>query len=119
MASIVLLGLDHDLAEPLTRVLHQLNHQTNAAASLAKIGEQAAQLVFISGDGANYRETVRELLVKRRGTPVIVVNRLPENERWLDALEMGAADYCGAPFEAVQMQWVVDGALRKMQRAAA
>jgi hypothetical protein len=41
-----------------------------------------------------------------------VVNRFPENGRWLDALEMGAADYCGAPFENVQINWLVNGALK-------
>jgi hypothetical protein len=48
-----------------------------------------------------------------------VVNRFPENARWLDALELGAADYCGAPFENVQIDWLVNGALKGLQQAAA
>jgi len=41
-----------------------------------------------------------------------MVNRVPENSRWLDALELGASDYCGAPFETVQVRWLVDAVLR-------
>jgi hypothetical protein len=47
------------------------------------------------------------------GLRVVLVNRLPENDRWLDALEPGAADYCGAPFEPIQMGWLLDSVLRR------
>jgi DNA-binding response OmpR family regulator len=49
----------------------------------------------------------------------VIVNRHPENSRWLDALELGAADYCGAPFEPVQMRWLLDSVLRRPTAAAA
>jgi len=49
----------------------------------------------------------------------VVVNRFPENSRWLDALDLGAADYCGAPFEPVLMRWLVDSVMRTERAAEA
>jgi DNA-binding response OmpR family regulator len=97
-----------------------LDYQVTETASLTRVlRDKRAQLVFVAGDSANYRETVRALLAARGDLPVILVNRFPENGRWLDALELGATDYCGAPFEKVQMQWLVEGALRRVRTAAA
>jgi hypothetical protein len=58
---------------------------------------------------------------KRPELPVVVVSRIPEVRGWLDALEAGASDYCGAPFETIQVQWVLESSLRAMGggRAAA
>lgn len=38
--------------------------------------------------------------------PVVVVSRLPDTGEWLEALDLGAADYIAAPFESVQMRWL-------------
>ncbi len=38
--------------------------------------------------------------------PVVVVSRLPDTGEWLEALDLGAADYIAAPFEPVQMRWL-------------
>ena len=35
-----------------------------------------------------------------------------ETQEWLDALEAGAADYCAAPFEPVQLRWLLDAHMR-------
>ena len=35
------------------------------------------------------------------------ITRLPDVPRWLDALEAGARDYCGAPFECIQLRWIL------------
>ena len=78
-----------------------------------------ASILFVGGDGPDYRAVLQELTLRRRDAAVIVVNRLPENARWLDALEMGAADYCGAPFEERQINWLIDGALRGLTLKAA
>jgi DNA-binding NtrC family response regulator len=51
--------------------------------------------------------------------PVVLVNRHPENSRWLDALELGAADYCGAPFEPTQLRWLVGSILGETGAATA
>jgi DNA-binding response OmpR family regulator len=51
--------------------------------------------------------------------PVIAVTRMPESKQWLDALEAGALDYCGAPFERIQIRWIMDTVLGRLARQAA
>lgn len=43
------------------------------------------------------------------GVPIVVVSLFPQTGDWLDALDAGAADYCAAPFEPVQLRWLLDG----------
>ena len=50
---------------------------------------------------------------------MIVVSRVPEVSGWLSALEQGAADYCGAPFEARQVRWALNSSLAPANRIAA
>jgi|ERR1051326_7163393 DNA-binding NtrC family response regulator len=120
MASILLLGLDEDLAAPLALVLRRLSHEVTITNSLAaSLRDRRAHVVFAAGDCPRYREIVQKLTGRRPDAAVILVNRHPEDARWLDALELGAADYCGAPFEATQIQWLVDGALRGLSKPAA
>ena len=112
MAKILLVGLDHPLAEDLINVLQQLgqNVQTAAMGSGAlEMGD--LNLIFAaSGDlGAIQR--------LRPDLPVVVVSRLPEVSAWLDALEQGAVDYCGAPFERKQVGWVLNSSLPQLQAA--
>ena len=113
MATILLLGLETDLSEQLAAVLRNLAHEVVITNSLERsLNDSRASVVFAGGDTPGYREIIGKLTGERPRTPVIVVNRFPENGRWLDALEMGAADYCGAPFENVQINWLVNGALK-------
>jgi len=120
MATILLLGLENDLAEPLATILRRLSHDVMTTNSLAAaLDDKRAQIVFAGGDGPSYCSIVRKMTAQRPDTAVILVNRFPENARWLDALELGAADYCGAPFESTQISWVVDGALNGLERVAA
>src|ERR1051325_3250391 len=103
MASIVLLGLDKDLAESLQTVLDPQEHNiliTNDASRAS-----GAELVFAAGDDPCYRETVRRLTGAVLRSAVIVVSRHADSARWLDALEAGAADYCSVPLEPIQMRW--------------
>jgi len=120
MASILLLGLEKDLSDSLSQVLRRLSHQVMITNSLTvALRDKRARIVFVAGDGPDYREIVQNLTAERPDTAVILVNRFPEDARWLDALELGAADYCGAPFETIQVQWLVDGALHGLRKAAA
>ena len=114
MASILLLGLENDLANEMSRVLREDGHLTQAVDTIGDaVRARGVDIVFAGGDGPDYRDTVMRLVTSRPDLPVVLVNRLPENSRWLDALELGAADYCGAPFEPVQMRWIVDSVLRE------
>jgi len=58
--------------------------------------------------GAGYTGLSAALHLGQAGRDVVV----------LDALELGAADYCGAPFEKVQIQWLLQGALGRGAAAA-
>jgi len=39
---------------------------------------------------------------------VIAVDRHPNEEAWLNALEAGAVDYLCAGFEYIELRWVLD-----------
>jgi DNA-binding NarL/FixJ family response regulator len=51
--------------------------------------------------------------------PVVIVSRLPDTLEWLDALELGAADYVAGPFESVQMRWLFETHCRRARTVAA
>ena len=105
MGSILLLGLDSDLSDPLSVILKQLGHHVMETMLTASVpSELHCDVAFIAADSEQYRDVVRNLRASHDGLPLILVNRFPENDRWLDALEIGAADYCGAPFESVQIR---------------
>jgi DNA-binding NtrC family response regulator len=72
-----------------------------------------ANVIFADGGSLG---AVRDM---RPELPVVVVSRIPEVSGWLDALDAGATDYCGAPFEAAQVRWVLDSSLKTEPRAAA
>ncbi len=118
MASIVLFGLESDLADSLAGILRRQGHNVQVTDSIQTTDQPGPQIVFAGGDGPDYRQMVSRLMAMRPRLPVVLVNRHPENARWLDALELGAADYCGAPFEPVQVQWVVNSVMRARRAAA-
>src|SRR2546425_5725608 len=106
MAKVLLFGLEHSLTNELNPVLQQLGQTVQVAPSATTVLEHTdANVVFAAGEnlGAIRRE--------RPELPVVVVSRIPEVSGWLDALEAGASDYCGAPFEAAQVRWVLDSSL--------
>lgn len=114
MANILLIGLESTMADELGTVLSQLGQSVHTATpglGAADFGE--IQLIFApEADLASIQRS-------RPGIPVIVVSRLPEVSAWLDALEHGAADYCGAPFEARQVRWALNSSLAPANRLAA
>lgn len=116
MAKIILFGLDNDLAEQLRTVLRQQGHQVQGSDSPEGSDIRGADILFAGGDGPDYRQTVTDLTGSHPGLPLVLVNRHPENHRWLDALELGATDYCGAPFEPRQMSWLIDSVMRQSGR---
>ena len=114
MASILLVGLETTIADELSRVLGQLGQSVqcaDAGSGAADPGD--IQLIFApEGDLAGIQRS-------HPGVPVIVVSRVPEVSAWLHALEQGAADYCGAPFEARQVRWALNSSLAAANRIAA
>jgi len=116
MSHVMILGLDHDLAEQLAAVLRTLNHSVRISTAVT---DTAADVVFCSGDLPDYSDTLGVLRRSSRGPAVVVVNRHPDHRLWLDALEMGADDYCGAPFEPQMVGWLMDSVSRRVRAAAA
>ena len=114
MARILLIGLETPTADELSRVLRQLGQtvQTMAPGSGAAIPGDI-QLIFAP------EADLLSIQRSRPGVPVIVVSRVPEVSSWLHALELGAADYCGAPFEARQVRWALNSSLAPANRIAA
>ena len=50
--------------------------------------------------------TVQALRAVAPAAAVVVYSRLPDERRWIDALEAGAADYMAKPFCARDLLWV-------------
>jgi|SRR5450432_508713 len=114
MAKILLLGLEHSLTEDLRQALIQLGHCIQLATLDSRVLETTdAELIFAPS------VDVRAILGTRADVPVVVASRLPDVNAWLDALQDGAADYCGAPFEATQLGWILNSTLGGTQAQAA
>jgi DNA-binding NtrC family response regulator len=108
MSRVVFLGLPDDVASSLGWVLRSQAHEVRFARSLQDVTSEEAEVAFVSGDSPEFHHNLTSLRKFAPDLPLVVVTRLPENSRWLDALEAGAKDYCGAPFEHVQMKWIMD-----------
>jgi len=120
MSRIALLGLSEELAQPLAQVLRAESHQVVRKVYVQDLQHgPAPDAVFISGDNQEFCGTIAQLRESQPGLPVVVVTRQPGTRHWLDALDAGAADYCGAPFERVQVRWIMQSVVRSDKRAAA
>ena len=114
MATILLAGLETNIADELSRVLLQLGQSVKSAVQGTCVDDPSdIQLIF-----APESDLIGTQL-SHPGVPVIVVSRVPEVSAWLHALEQGAADYCGAPFEARQVRWALNSSLAPANRIAA
>jgi|SRR5579885_3652984 DNA-binding response OmpR family regulator len=119
MPQVTLLGLPDDLERQLARVLREEGHKVIRKLYLQDLRHgPKPEAVFISGDDPHFRNTIIELRASERAAPVIVVTRKPRTAQWLDALDAGATDYCGAPFERVQVRWILQSAVRSEAFAA-
>lgn len=108
----LLFELDESLAAPLTAALSECQWQavsTGRAEAIPRPG-----IVFCAPE----REVLERAFRAGKNSPVVVVSRLPEIEGWLDALEAGAADYLAAPFEALQLRWLLETHTRHTRLAA-
>jgi DNA-binding response OmpR family regulator len=112
MATIVFTGLEQRVQNDLGRVLGNEGHEVIVRATHDFDGADA---VFCNGDSPGYVSVLRQIRGLRPDLPIIVVTRLPESDKWLNALEAGADDYCSAPFESVQVRWILAAV---MSRAA-
>ncbi|MBI5082990.1 MAG: hypothetical protein HZB13_00100 [Acidobacteria bacterium] len=112
----LLYELDGTLGNALGKTLDRCGWEPVTVASDQKLAR--AEIVFCNFT----REVLAAALCRFKNLPVVVVSRLPEVDGWLDALEAGAADYCAAPFDAVQIGWLLDthtGGRERVRHAAA
>lgn len=117
LTTIVFFGLEEPLAAELESVLCD-SRRTVHSQPLSTVSEcreaiagLRADLVFCPADGHRYRLLLEAVKEARPDLPVVVVSRHPLASEWLDALEDGAADYCTAPFETRQVQWILESCL--------
>ncbi len=101
--NIMLIGVNDELRNSLEPVLHSLD---------AVPGRENAFDVIFCGDEAGLIGRVRRSNPEAR---IVAVSRLAETDRWLDAIEAGADDYCSAPFEAFHLRWTLDGFAQTVQ----
>ena len=108
----LLYGLSEDLAGELMTPLSQLcSHIDEVRHHLPAVARCAAQVIFC---GAN-TEVVTKLRQTKPEASIVVVSRHPEVSGWLDSIEAGATDYCAAPFETAQVQWILESSMRAAQ----
>ena len=112
MAKVVLIGLEQPAAGQLCRALALDNHRIEQQPQDVLIRDLLdADIVFAGEEPDGYMPLLRRVRNARPSLPFIVVTRIPETKEWLDALEAGATDYCTAPIEARQLQWMMESAL--------
>ena len=115
MANIILSGLEPPVESSLLDVLRAEGHEVSVQDGWDFV---RADAVFCNGDGPHYEALLDRIRNRRPDVPVVVVTRLPETEKWIGALEAGAADYCCAPFEPIQVRWIVSAVLGHASPAA-
>jgi DNA-binding response OmpR family regulator len=120
VATVLLLGMEDHAAQAMGRIIRQDGH--TVSRELFKIdfpSRPSADLIFLCGDHPDYLAALRAIRAYACAPPVIVVTRLPEASRWIDALEAGAADYCAEPFERSSVRWMLDPILGRPKAMAA
>lgn len=124
-SKIAVFGLEGALDEELRSVLNEQHYKVfskpyrSASDCVEAIRKTRATVAFCPAAPELYRPLLEALQKQNRRFPVIVVSRLPEVPQWLDAMEAGASDYCSAPFEAREINWILENAIKARVAAAA
>jgi DNA-binding response OmpR family regulator len=120
MAKVKLIGLDPLAAVQIGRVLAGSFHEIETLPVTVTLSDVLdADIILAGGERQQYVPLLRKVRAAKPDLPFIVVTRIPETSDWLDALEAGATDYCSAPFEARQMNWLMQSALSAQPLTAA
>lgn len=116
-ATILLYGLESELEQELIGMLGRYHVKPCHADDLDEIAE--ARMVFCSAVGGPLRSIMA--LTKRLPAPppVVVVSRLREECREMDARDAGAQEYCPAPFDSRRLGNILQRALRIQVAAGA
>jgi DNA-binding response OmpR family regulator len=118
MANVFLIGVEQTTAAQISRALsaewHGV-HQEPHSPGMRSLTD--VEIIFAGGDPAQYLSLLRRVRKERPTLPFVVVTGSVETTAWLDALEAGATDYCCAPVEPRQIQWLMESALPKRREA--
>jgi DNA-binding response OmpR family regulator len=106
MATLLFFGLQSPIHRKLESILQAQGHRVlHAVAGQSCIADAA----FCDGDDERHWSVLADMHAR---LPLIVVTQNPTDGKWLDAIEAGAADYCSAPFEPIQVKWIMEAVLR-------
>ena len=64
----------------------------------------------------NYRDIVEAVEQSTADAPVIVISRLGEWDKYLDAIRVGVFDYMGFPSRRGEIEWAIKNALNERAR---
>jgi DNA-binding NtrC family response regulator len=123
---VLLLGFERALHAQLTKILSQQNHavwsQPFSSSSrslqvwLGKLEKTPADVICCPADPETYPLVIAAVKQRHPQVPVVVVSTAPSTSEWLDAIESGAWDYFGAPFEAAHILHVLENAVKCADR---
>lgn len=97
-ATILLYGLEPELENELVQILGRYRVRPCHSDDLDDIAD--ASMIFCSAVGGPLRSLLALTRRMPSPPPVVVVSRLQEESRELDARDAGAQDYCAAPFDS-------------------
>jgi DNA-binding NtrC family response regulator len=124
-ANILFFGFEEPLAAELQNALESGGRPADVKSvstipdCLRWLDEDGGDLIFCPADPKHYMALLWALRRRKPKLPVVVVSRYPQVSEWLDAIEAGAADYCAAPFESRQVDWILDNCLQSNRVAVA
>ena len=113
MQRVLLLGLEQSTAAALKAALPSGAFEVCVLSSLETAQLRSAIESFrptVICAPANSPESRRALQAAGSRTPFIAVSSKPNPKEWLEALQGGASDYFGPPFEQQQVGWVLQSA---------
>jgi DNA-binding NtrC family response regulator len=123
---VLLLGFERALHAQLAKILSQQNHAVWAQpfssrsrsieASLGKLEKTPADVICCPADPETYPLVIAAVKQRHPQVPVVVVSTDPNTSEWLDAIEGGAWDYFGLPFEAAHILHVLENAVKCADR---
>ena len=108
--TVLLAGIEPMLATQLQQYLFSRGIEVHESSCLESECSPAAERQFDLVFCETHHPGLQQLL-KAVSSPVVVVSRVPEVDDWLDAMDAGAVDYCAAPFEREQLDWILESNL--------
>lgn len=114
---ISLINFTDNLAEDLAAVCAPLGCEIRRHDAADQIPANAAA-AFVCGDRAGWLENICRIRSIHDRMFLVIATDRPDHEKWLDALEAGANDYCCTPVESDQFAWLLRRDLERRPAAA-